>query len=350
MLSDLRVLDSPLDKEACADCGLVRRGNHSTSTLFESGYRLYDHPPGATRETARQEAYAAWLSSRIATPPRSILDLGCGNGSLLLALGRRWPDAELRGLDPSEESVSRAREAGIDAYCGSVGSARLDPADLVVTVNVVEHVEDPRSFIRSVASLVAPGGTALVACPDGGRPWVELLFADHLWSFTPVHLTRLAGDVGLEAVDWSAAPLSLGFFQLIRLQPTTDPPSRAPIASETTVELMQARQRYLQAWGGLEQALLARARDTSSLVCFGMGEAAALLRAYAPALWSRVKLCAADRPEGDVFGEIPVVDYTGGRFEWPVLLGVRPEAQAGLAQRLEDSGCIVIRWDDCIAA
>jgi hypothetical protein len=81
-----------------------------------------------------------------------------------------------------------------------------------------------------------------------------------------------------------------------------------------------------------------------------MGEAAALLRAYAPALWSRVKLCAADRPEGDVFGEIPVVDYTGGRFEWPVLLGVRPEAQAGLAQRLEDSGCVVIRWDDCIAA
>jgi hypothetical protein len=113
---------------------------------------------------------------------------------------------------------------------------------------------------------------------------------------------------------------------------------------------MQARQRYLLAWGGLEQALVERARDTSSLVCFGMGEAAALLRAYAPALWSRVKLCAADRPEGDVFGEIPVVDYTGGRFEWPVLLGVRPEAQAGLAQRLEESGCIVIRWDDRIAA
>jgi len=79
-------------------------------------------------------------------------------------------------------------------------------------------------------------------------------------------------------------------------------------------------------------------------------EAAALLRAYAPSLWSRVKLCTAERPERDVFGDIPVVDYTGGRFEWPVILGVRPESQAGLARRLQDGGCTVIRWDDCIAA
>ena len=95
MLSDLRVLDSPLDKEACAICGLVRRSDHLTSKLFDWGYQLYDHPPGATRENARQEAYAEWLSSQVATSPRSILDLGCGNGSLLLALGRRWPDARL---------------------------------------------------------------------------------------------------------------------------------------------------------------------------------------------------------------------------------------------------------------
>jgi SAM-dependent methyltransferase len=350
MLSDLRVLHSPLDKEACAICGLVRRFDHVTSKLFDSGYQLYDHPPGATRENARQEAYAEWLSSQVATAPRSILDLGCGNGSLLLAFGRRWPDAQLHGLDPSQESVGRARDAGIDARWGSVGVARLDPADLVVTVNVIEHVEDPPSFVRSVAALVTPGGTALVACPDGRRAWLELLFADHLWSFIPAHLSRLAGEAGLEVVDGTAAPPALGSFQLMRLRHATTPPQRVTMEPEATAELTGAKQSYLHAWGLLDQELLERSRHTPSLVCFGMGEAAALLRAYAPALWSRVKLCAADRPEGDVFGDIPVVDYTGGRFEWPVILGVRPAAQAGLARRLQDNGCSVIRWDDCIAA
>lgn len=350
MLSDLRVLDSPLDKEACADCGLVRRQDHATSALFDSGYQLYDHAPGASRETARQELYAEWLSSQIASAPRSILDLGCGNGSLLLALARRWPDARLRGLDPSRESVSRACDAGIDAHCGTVGRVPLDAADLVVTVNVIEHVEDPQSFVRSVATLVSPGGTALVACPDGGRAWLELLFADHLWSFAPAHLSRLAAEAGLEVIDWSAAPSALGSFQLVRLHSTATVATKVTLAAEAAVELTRSKQSYLHEWGLLEQTLLERTHQAHSLVCFGMGEAAALLRAYAPSLWSRVKLCTADRPERDVFGDIPVVDYTGGRFEWPVILGVRPESQAGLARRLQGGGCTVIRWDDCIAA
>jgi hypothetical protein len=213
---------------------------------------------------------------------------------------------------------------------------------------VIEHVEEPLAFLRSVAALLTPTGTALVACPDGGRPWLELLFADHLWSFTPAHVTKLAGDADLEVLEWSAAPAALGSFQLIRVRRTNGPHDGFTIPGDAPLELTQAKQRYLRAWHLLEQELLARSRHAPSLVCFGMGETAALLRAYAPALWSRVKLCAADRPEGDVFGDIPVVYYTGTRFDWPVILGVRPDAQSRLARRLEDDGCSVVRWDDCI--
>ena len=217
MVSDLRVLGVPLGKHACASCGLVKRPSVVREHLFESGYRLYDHAPGAVGESARQNVYAEWLSAQGLGQPRSILDLGCGNGSLLLALRRWWPDAALRGLDPSQESVGRARDAGVDARCGSVGEVPLEPADLVVSVNVVEHVEDPVTFLQSMAALVSPGGSLLLACPDGGRAWLELLFVDHLWSFAAAHLGALASHAGLKVVAWTAAPVALGSFQLLRL-------------------------------------------------------------------------------------------------------------------------------------
>ena len=349
MLSDLRVLDVPLDKHACLACGLVRRPSMGRQGLFESGYALYDHAPGAPRESARQNAYAMWLASQLDHPPRSVLDLGCGNGSLLLALRQQWPGAELRGIDPSQESVGRAREAGVDARCGSVGAVRLEPVDLVVSVNVVEHVEDPVTFMRSMATLVSPGGSILLACPDGGRAWLELLFVDHLWSFAVSHLARIACAADLGVVGWTMAPPALGSFQLLRLsRDRTAEPVAA--SSESAVELTKAKQRYLEAWGSLDQHLLESSGGASSLACFGIGEAAALLRAYAPDTWKRVKVCVVDNPEQRVFGEVPVIDYTGGRLDWPVLVGVRPDAQGAVAQRLRAAGCSVIRWDDRIAA
>ena len=349
MLSDYRVLDAPLDKMACAACGLVRRASVTVPRVFESGYRLYDHAPGAPRETARQEAYAEWLSAQIVSRPRSILDLGCGNGSLLLALRRRWPGAELRGVDPSPESVERARTAGIDARCGSVPGVALDRADLVVSVNVIEHVEDPVSFMRAMAALVSPGGSALLACPDGGRAWLELLFADHAWSFAAPHLARLATEAGLRVARWTTAPESLGWFQLMRLERLgATPPVAVP--HEGAAALIRMKTDYLRAWSLIEDDLLARSGNASSLACFGTGEAAALIRAYAPAIWGRVRVCVVDNPEQDMFGDVPVINYTGGSLDWPVLLAVRPGAQAVVAGRLQKAGCSVIRWDDRIRA
>ena len=349
MLSDLRVLGVPLDKHVCLACGLVRRPPIGGRGLFESGYQLYDHAPGAPRESARQNAYAKWLASQVDEPPRSVLDLGCGNGSLLLALRQQWPETELRGIDPSQESVGRAREAGIDARCGSVGAVRLEQADLVVSVNVIEHVEDPMTFMRSMATLVSPSGSLLLACPDGGRAWLELLFVDHMWSFAASHLVRLASVADLDVVGWTTAPPALGSFQLLRLSRAGSAEPVAP-PSESSVELIKAKRHYLQAWGSLDQYLLELSGDASSLACFGIGEAAGLLRAYAPDTWKRVKVCVVDSPEQRIFGEVPVIDYTGGRLDCPVLIGVRPDSQGVVAQRLRAAGCAVIRWDACIAA
>jgi len=294
---------------------------------------------------ARQDSYARWLAAEVPSPPASILDLGCGNGSLLLALRQLWPHVVLRGIDPSPESSERARVAGIDVLCGHAGTTCAEASDLVISVNVIEHVESPVDFLRSIGTFASPIASMILVCPDGERAWLELLFADHLWSFAATHIARLALAAGLGVAGSTTAPPDLGPIRLFRLtrHHRADVPPCAPD------DLVGNKRRYLQAWSLLEQDLLARTAAAPSLACFGMGETAALLRTYAPEVWSRVKMCLADGPEQPTFGDVPVIDYAGDAVEWPVLLGVRPAAQPALARRLVDSGCSVVRWDDLIA-
>ena len=167
MRSDLRIVQSPLNKWLCTRCGLVHRRTLVPGEVFASGYELYSHAPGAPRETGRQVAYADWIRSFARARPRHVLDVGCGNGSLLLAL-RRVAHAVLRGIDPSTESTYYARAAGIDAQAATVDSYRA-AADLVICVNVLEHTEDPPRFLHHLAG-ATDDGDVIVVCPDGRHP------------------------------------------------------------------------------------------------------------------------------------------------------------------------------------
>jgi hypothetical protein len=86
------------------------------------------------------------------------------------------------------------------------------------------------------------------------------------------------------------------------------------------------------------------------LVAFGIGEAADLLRAYAPRVWSKVALVTCDGG-GNSYAGLPVIDY---RLLSPnplheVILAVRASIQPSLAERLSADGHRVVRWDDLLS-
>jgi SAM-dependent methyltransferase len=94
------------------DVGVVHRRAMLPAELFTTGYSLYTHSSGAPREAKGQDGYASWIAGQLAAPPATVLDVGCGNGSPLLALERLWPQAVTRGIDPSPQSVQFARADG----------------------------------------------------------------------------------------------------------------------------------------------------------------------------------------------------------------------------------------------
>ncbi len=98
-----------------------------------------------------------------------VLDIGCGGGILCEPLARLG--AVVTGLDPSQANIEAARlHAGqadllIDYRCGAAEDLAQtgDRFDIVLAMEVVEHVADVDLFIESCAKLTRPNGLMIVA-------------------------------------------------------------------------------------------------------------------------------------------------------------------------------------------
>ncbi|MCQ4161690.1 class I SAM-dependent methyltransferase [Roseomonas sp. GC11] len=345
MVSDGRMIGLPTARWHCRRCGCAglspRVARRLPRRLFGAGYELNRQAP-TPYEVARQEGLARRIAALWpdAAAPASVLDIGCGNGTLLRALGALWPAARLAGVEPAPQAAAAARRGGLAVQATARPGQR---AALVVSVNVIEHTADPLGFLRLLRRCVAPGGHALLLCPDGSLPWVELLVLDHRFSFLPRALGWLAGRAGWRVCRAEPQP---GGTQALLLR--AGPVRRAalpPGAHGAT-----ARRRYMARWARLGHALLARAPE-GRLLGFGLGETAQLLRAYAGPLWRRLDGLTADPAAcsgqgGIILGKPLVAVEEAGAL----LMLVAPAAQAGLAPRLlARSAAPVLRWDDLVA-
>lgn len=100
----------------------------------------------------------------------SLIDIGCGGG--LLAEPMRRMGFDVTALDASSENIGTARahaeQVGLDInYRASTVEQMVEagegPFDVVLTMEVIEHVADPGEFVRTCSKLVKPGGIMIVA-------------------------------------------------------------------------------------------------------------------------------------------------------------------------------------------
>lgn len=112
------------------------------------------------------------LTGRIAAQdPKSVVDLGCGPGTLTAALARRWPEAEVRGIDSSAEMIEAARalpDAGgrLSFAPGDVRDFAPDGGvDVIVSNAVLQWVPDHLAVLTRWAGLLRPGGWLAVQVP-----------------------------------------------------------------------------------------------------------------------------------------------------------------------------------------
>ncbi len=100
----------------------------------------------------------------------SLIDIGCGGG--LIAEPMRRLGFDVTAVDASSENIGTARahaaEQGLEIAYRAATVEQMEaqgagPFDVVLVLEIIEHVADPEAFLRACSRLIAPGGVMIVA-------------------------------------------------------------------------------------------------------------------------------------------------------------------------------------------
>jgi trans-aconitate 2-methyltransferase len=144
----------------------------------------------------RARPFADLLARVRVEAPRTVVDLGCGEGALTASLAARWPGAVVTGIDSSAEMLAAAATHAVPGRVAfEAGDVRTwvpgRPVDVLVSNAVLHWVPGHQHLLGTWAAGLAPGGALAVQVPGNVRAPTHALLAELCRS--PRWAGRLAG-------------------------------------------------------------------------------------------------------------------------------------------------------------
>ncbi|MFZ0711036.1 MAG: class I SAM-dependent methyltransferase [Terrimicrobiaceae bacterium] len=138
------------------------------------------------------------------------LEVGCGAGFLLTnAVDRGFNGL---GIEVDRASLELCRARGVRVRSEDFldfAARHQGQFDIVALSHVLEHIQEPVSWLKSIHRVLRVGGYVALAQPNHeglvprffGRRWYAWDLARHCWHFTPMTLSRLLREVGFTDGD-----------------------------------------------------------------------------------------------------------------------------------------------------
>ncbi|WP_319532769.1 bifunctional 2-polyprenyl-6-hydroxyphenol methylase/3-demethylubiquinol 3-O-methyltransferase UbiG [uncultured Cohaesibacter sp.] len=178
-----------------------------------------------------------------------ILDIGCGGGLLCEPLCRMG--ADIVGVDASETNIAiastHADETGLAIDYRADTSEALAAAgetfDVVLAMEVVEHVADIELFLQSSASMVKPGGLMIVATLNRTLKShaLAIIGAEYILRWLPIGTHQWEKFVTPDELERAMAPSGLTLVERVGVtyNPLTDKWSRSTDLDVNYMELFK---------------------------------------------------------------------------------------------------------------
>lgn len=200
----------------CADCKTVYIDPVPTEETLE---RLYNDPSesflfnkdseGANVEVraGHHEDYEAIL--RMIGKPKErlrLLEVGCANGSFLMTASQAF---DVEGVEINNSTAEVARQNGFKVKTGRIADVEGEALyDIVVMLQVIEHIVRPGELIREIVRLLKPGGYFYLDMPNVdsasfnylGERHMHISSYGHVSMFNRESLIRLCEKKGLQFV------------------------------------------------------------------------------------------------------------------------------------------------------
>jgi len=254
----------------CAECGFVSGASPVTPAAADRYARYHEGaapPPPDVR-------YAEWLGRAEAEVGIGrLLEVGAGRGAFVrAALRRGWATS---ATEVSRSGLDELRRTEAAVFAGDVTEAGYPDAyfDLVVSLEVLEHLPEPMSHLRESRRITRPGGLLLVTTPNirglSGRflglRW-RVVTPEHLGYFSPPTLIGALGHAGYRQVRVRSRSLDISTWQASfrsttpRFDPQASACLRDAVESSGTLRLIKETVNAVLGATGLGDSLLAWAR------------------------------------------------------------------------------------------
>lgn len=174
----------------CTQCGSLYLEDppiQELDKIYPANYYSYDPSRQLTSLVERTKRYLdarlfRKLLRQIPGTGLRVLDVGGGSGWLLSTLKKVSPRVkETHEIDINERARVAAEAAGHIFHCGRVENFdSCETFDLILLLNLIEHVADPAAILRRMQALLSPGGLILIKTPNVDTLDCRI-FRNHNW-------------------------------------------------------------------------------------------------------------------------------------------------------------------------